>query len=30
MDLPHAIAERQAHALPPKPPGGKALERLGT
>ena len=28
MDLPHAIAERQAHALPPKPPGGKALERL--
>jgi hypothetical protein len=28
MDLPHAIAELQADALPPKPPGGKALKRL--
>src|SRR4051812_32145794 len=28
MDLPHTIAELQAHALPPKSPGGKALKRL--
>jgi hypothetical protein len=28
MDLPHSIAQQQAHALPPKPAGGKALKRL--
>jgi len=28
MDLPHSIAQHQAHALPPKPAGGKALKRL--
>ena len=28
MDLPYPIAQQQAHALPPKPPGGKALKRL--
>jgi hypothetical protein len=28
MDLPRAVAQHQAYALPPKPVGGKALKRL--